>query len=360
MRPLIPLVVCFLAFLFSAHQPLRAERAVLVAGGKQPVAALPATESQLDGPFGVDFDTVGQAFLIEISGHRILKIDRVGILTKVGGTGDKGNVGDGGPAMRAQFNGMHSLVVAKSGDIYVADTWNNRVRMVAADSGNIQPVAGTGEKGFSGDGGAALQAKCGGIYCIALDAQQERLYLADLDNRRIRMVELKTGVIATVAGNGERGVPADGAVAAAAPLVDPRAVAADSRGNVYILERSGNALRVVDRAGKIRTVAGTGKPGFSGDGGDAKLAELRGPKHICVDRDDNVLIADAENNVIRKYVAADGRIVRVAGSGTAGSEGVGGPADQLQLKRPHGVGVDQSGTVYIVDSGNDRLLKLVK
>ena len=146
------------------------------------------------------------------------------------------------------------------------------IRKVDAQTGSITNFAGTGRKGFSGDGGPATQAEFGGVYCLALDEANQTLALADLDNRRIRQIDLKTGIVSTVAGNGKKGVPADGDDARRAPLVDPRAVALDGRGNVYILERSGHALRVVDRSGKIRTLAGTGQPGDSGDGGDARRA----------------------------------------------------------------------------------------
>src|SRR5947199_118890 len=136
-----------------------------------------------------------------------------------------------------------------------------------------------------GDGGPAREAKFGGVYCLAIDPRGDKMYVADLDNRRIRAIDLKTMIVSTVAGNGQKGLPADGAEAAKAPLLDPRAVAVDGKGNVYILERSGNALRVVDRQGRIRTVVGTGKPGATGDDGDARQATLNGPKHLCVDRD---------------------------------------------------------------------------
>src|SRR5262249_18741810 len=160
----------------------------------------------------------------------------------------------------------------------------NRVRRLDPKTGIVTPFAGTGEKGYGGDGGPAAKAQFGAIYCVAFDPKGERLYLADLDNRRIRAIDRKTGIVPTVAGNGEKGVPADGAEAVKAPLVDPRAVAVDGKGNIYILERSGHALRVVDASGKIRTVAGTGKAGSTGDGGDARKAMLNGPKHLCIDR----------------------------------------------------------------------------
>ena len=163
-----------------------------------------------------------------------------------------------------------------------------------------------------------------------------------------------------VAGNGQKGVPEDGALATAAPLVDPRAVIADAKGRVYILERGGHALRVVDADGKIKTVVGTGRQGNSGDGGDARQATLNGPKHLCFDRDGNVVIADTENHVIRKYLPRENRIVRVAGSGKKGRGGIGGPPLDAELNQPHGVFVRNDGTLYIADSSNDRVLRIEK
>ncbi len=246
----------------------RAEKLVLVAGGDMQQEGLPATQAKLNQPFGVDFNRSGEMFLVELGGGRVLKVDTAGRLTRLAGTGAKGDGGDGGPGPQAIFNAMHSLVVAPDGALLLADTLNNRVRRYDPATGRVTAFAGTGEKGDAGDGGPAAQARFGGIYCVALDPAAKRLYLTDLDNRRIRAVELTSGVVSTVAGNGEKGVPEDGAVAVKAPLVDPRAAIADRKGNVYILERSGHALRVVDPSGKIRTIVGTGKKGAEGDGGD--------------------------------------------------------------------------------------------
>jgi DNA-binding beta-propeller fold protein YncE len=292
-------------------------------------------------------------------GNRLLRIDSAGRLTVLAGSGQKGDAGDGGPARQASFNGPHSLVATPEGDLYVTDTWNNRIRKIDDRTGVITTTAGTGRKGYSGDGGPATQAEFGGIYCVALSADGKRLYAADLDNRRVRVIDLTTGVVTTVAGNGRKGVPEDGTLAREAPLVDPRAVAVDDRGNVYVLERSGHALRVVGTDGRIRTVAGTGKAGFAGDGGPARAAQLNGPKHLCIDREGNVLIADTENHCVRKYLPRTGTIERVAGTGKKGAAGLGGPPEQAELSQPHGVTVRRDGTLYIADSSNNRVLKIV-
>jgi sugar lactone lactonase YvrE len=352
--------VCFLAagLILTGAESVRADKLVLVAGGGDGGDGAPAAQAKLNTPFGIAFDKAGNLFLVELNGQRVRKVDLKGILTTVAGDGQKGAGGDDGPAAKAQFNGMHSLVIAPGDDLLLADTWNNRVRKIDAKTGVVTNVVGTGDKGFSGEGGPARKAQFGGIYCVALDPKGERLYLADLDNRRVRMVRLSDGTVTTIAGNGEKGVPQDGADARQAPLVDPRAVAADGKGNVYILERSGHALRVVDAAGKIRTVVGTGKAGATGDGGPARQATLNGPKHLCIDLQGNVIIADTENHLIRKYLPAEGTIVRVAGSGTKGTAGLNGPPEKAELNQPHGVYVHPSGVLYIADSTNNRVLRI--
>jgi DNA-binding beta-propeller fold protein YncE len=311
----------------------------------------------LSQPFGVDFDDAGNTYIVEMAGNRVSVLDRDGTLRVLAGTGEKGLAGDGGPADKAQFNGPHHLLMGPDGHLYVADTWNNVVRRIDLVRGVVTRVAGTGAKGFAGDGGPADKAQFGGIYAIAF--HRGSLYACDLDNRRVRAVDLATGIVTTVAGNGSQGVPRDGEDARTQPLVDPRAIAVDPQGNLYICERNGHALRVVDPAGRIRTVAGTGEAGFSGDGGPARLARLRGPKHISVDRDGSVLIADTENHAIRRYLPQDGTIQRVAGTGEPGAAGLGGPALGCQLKRPHGALVHpRTGALFVSDSENNRVIRL--
>jgi DNA-binding beta-propeller fold protein YncE len=347
----------------------RADKLVLFAGGGAEDDNVPAAKAKLNQPFGIDFDKDGNAYIVEMVGGRVLKVNPQGQLTTVAGATKNGDAGDNGPAKQAVFNGPHTLAIPPgSNDVFVADTWNGRIRKIDAKTGAIATIAGTAyltDKKmykYEGDGGPALQAKFSGIYCIAFTPAGDKLYITDLENRRIRVLDMKTGRLDLVAGNGQKGVPVDGATAKESPLVDPRACTVDKKGNVYILERSGHALRVVDISGKIRTVVGaSGKAGLAGDGGDALQAMLNGPKHLCMDHDGNVIIADSGNHAIRKYIPTSGTIVRVAGSGRKGPSGNGGDPLTVTLTEPHGVNIHPtSGALYIVDSSNHRVFRMEK
>ena len=342
----------FLTASLLAALPLRAERIVLVAGGTKDAVGIPATEAELKEPFGVDFDRAGHLFIIEMaSGNRLLRVDAMGVLTHIAGTGKSGASGDGGPALAAEFNGPHNLAVLPDGNVLIGDTWNGRVRKVDVKSGTVTSLAGYSVP--------AEKSRGSGPYCITLDFTGTKLYLADLT--RIHELDLASGKSRVVAGNGKKGRPEDGAVATDAPLSDPRAVAVDRKGNLYILERGGNALRVVSTDGKIKTVVNaSGAKGGTGDGGPALAATMNGPKHLCIDLDDNVIIADAESNLIRKFTPKDGKLVRVAGTGKMGKGALGGSPLECDLARPHGVTVHRDGTLYITDSYNSRILRIEK
>jgi DNA-binding beta-propeller fold protein YncE len=337
---------CLLLITASAHS---ADKLVLVAGGEK---------AGFKEPFGLDFLPDGSIVIADYGHNRVARIDKDGNVTTLAGSGQKGHVD--GPGDKAQFNGPHNISAAKDGTVYVADTLNNLIRKIDPKTKLVSTIGGTGKPGFSGDGGPAVRAAFSQPYHVVLDSRQENLYVADLGNVRIRKIDLKAGTVATVAGNGKKGVPANGSINLEAPLVDPRACALDSKGRLYILERSGHALRVVEE-GKIHTVAGTGKVGAEGDGGPGLKASLNGPKFIWIDKNDDVLIADAENNLVRKYVIKDGVVVRIAGTAKKqGDKSLDKPPLETDLGRPHGVAEGADGTIWIVDSFNDRLLKIVK
>lgn len=346
MKPL-PLLALLLAVTLPA---LAAERIELVAGGTRDEPGLPATETRLREPFGAEFDRAGTLYVVEmVSGNRLLRRDAAGRFTVVAGQLTPGDAGDGGPALEARFHGPHNLAVLPDGRVLLADTWNGRVRRYDPARGTVDTLPGYGVP--------PDRARGNGPYCITLDFTGQRLLIADL--RQVLELDLATGRSRAVAGNGTKGVPADGALATEAPLTDPRAAAYDRQGNLYVLERNGHALRVVDRAGRIRTVVNAaGRKGAEGIDGDARAAALNGPKHLCIDRDDSVLIADAENHRIVRYAPATGRLERVAGTGRAGAAGVGGPPLACELNRPHGVTVHADGSLYLTDSYNHRILRV--
>jgi sugar lactone lactonase YvrE len=306
-----------------------------------------ADPGPLKRPFGVDFTPEGTMIIVELEGGRVHAMDPDGSFRTIAGDGSTGYEGDGGPSRTATFDGMHNVAVTPDGAILIADSWNHCVRRIDPADGTITTIAGTGAPGDSGDGGPATEATFNFIMCITLDATGNRLDLADLNNRRVRSVDLASGIVSAEAGNGQRGVPPDGAKATESPLVDPRAVASDSKGRLYILERSGHALRVVDPDGTIRTVAGTGVAGFRD--GPAQNAQLNGPKHLAIGPDDSVYIADDENAAIRRYDPETETITTVLGRGQ------GSPT--ILLLHPHGVCVE-GDQLYVVDTGHDRIFRM--
>ena len=344
------------ALLVAAIHPAAGGTLHLFAGGGTRVTG-PATDCRLADPFATDFDAQGNTYICEMTNNRVLKVDSRGNLTVFAGTTKKGGAGDGGPATQAELNGPHHLIVAKNGDVFIADTWNWRIRRVDAASGVISTIAGTGQRGYSGDGGPAIEADFSGVYSLSFDASQENLYVADLENRRVRAVEIRTGKVRLIAGNGQKGLPVEGGDAIRSPLFDPRAVAVAKGGEVYILERGGHAMRVVDTKGKIRTVVGTGKAGGVTSVMEPLKVTLKGPKHLWVDRDDTVLIVDSENDVVRRYLPQEDKVVLVAGTGKRGSALNVDPL-KTELRHPHGVNVDAQGRIYISDSNNSRVLRI--
>ena len=273
----------------------------------------------------------------------------------VAGTGTRGFSGDGGPATAAQLGGPQGVAVDDAGNLYIADGWNRRIRKVNASTGSISTVAGTGTRGYGCDSGPATAAQLTALG-VTVDASGN-LYIADPGNQCIRKVGVD-GNISTVAGTGTRGFSGDGGdggPATAAQLGHPSDVALDAEGNLYI--NAHNRIRKVGVDGNISTIAGTGILGYSGDGGPATEAKLRTAGGVTLDTEGNLYIPDARNNCIRK-VGVDGNISTIAGTGTRGFNGDGGPATAAQLAYPYDVALDAEGNLYIADAGNDRIRKV--
>jgi sugar lactone lactonase YvrE len=314
----------------------------------------PAANAQLRGPRSVAFDGVGNLFVADTSNVRIRKIDPTGNITTVAGNGTAGFTGDSGPATSAQIGVPEGIAVDASGNLYIAEPNNGRVRKVTAD-GIIHTIAGNGTSGFSGDGGPALSAQFSLPYGIAIDASGNIL-ISDLNNGRIRKVD-PSGTITTVAGSATRGFAGDGGPATSAQIVSPFRVAVDEAGNLLIADGSNHRVRKVTTDGIIRTAAGNGVAGFSGDGGAATNSQLNLPYGVALDAGGNLLIAELNNNRVRT-VSASGVINTLAGTGTAGNAGDGGPAARAQLRNPSDVLIDGSGNIFIADSNNNKVRKI--
>jgi DNA-binding beta-propeller fold protein YncE len=319
----------------------------------------PAAQALLNQPFDVVRDPEGNLYFSDTGNHRVRKVDaRTGIITTIAGSGRNGFSGDGGPATEAQLDEPYGLALDAGGNLYVADRLNARVRRIDRDTGRITTVAGNGRKRFSGDGGPATEAGLVEPNGLALDGRG-RLFVADVADHRVRVVYLATNRIATYAGNGQGRHAGDGGHAEAASLFGPRAVEIQPDGTLYILERQGNRLRAVSPRDRIiTTLAGTGQKGHSGDGGPAAQATFDGPKEMALDGRGNIFIVDTENHAIRHIDTRTQTIRTVAGTGQPGPGGDGGPAHAAQLDRPHGVAVGPDGALFIGDTGNHRIRRV--
>jgi streptogramin lyase len=313
-------------------------------------------------PFGVEIGPDGALYICEVQNHRVLRLDlKSRELTTVAGNGTKGYSGDDGPATKAQLNEPYEVRFDRGGNMLFVEMKNYVVRKVDRQTGKISTVAGTGEMGFGGDGGPAAKAQLNIPHSIALD-KDDNIYIADIGNHRIRRVDAKTGIISTIAGNGEKKPPVHGRSAAGKPMIGPRALFIDG-GTLWIALREGHSVWRVDlTSGLVSHVAGTGQKGFSGDGGPAKAATFNGPKGIAVGPDKGIYVVDTENQVIRRIDSTTGVITTVAGRGPShlGGEGDGGPATAATMDRPHGICIGPNGAIYIGDTNNHRVRRVNK
>jgi DNA-binding beta-propeller fold protein YncE len=319
-----------------------------------------ALKTNVGDPFGVEIGPDGALYICEVRNHRVRRLDlKTGELMTVAGNGTKGYTGDGGPAREAKLNEPYEVRFDSIGNMVFVEMQNHLVRRVDAKTGTISTIAGTGKMGFGGDGGPGTKAQLSSPHSIALDPG-DNVYIADIANHRIRKVDAKTGVITTVAGNGEKQPPVAGQSAAGKPMIGPRALFVEGK-TLWIALREGHSVWRMNLAdGMLAHVAGTGRRGYSGDGAPAKAATFDGPKGIAVGPDGNVYVVDTENHAIRKIDLASGKISTIVGVSPkmAGGAGDGGPATKATLDRPHGICVGPDGAIYIGDTNNHRVRKV--
>ncbi|HYV36642.1 MAG TPA: NHL repeat-containing protein, partial [Gemmataceae bacterium] len=315
-----------------------------------------ATATTMSYPVGVATDANGNLFLVDRDANRVRKVSvATGVISAVAGNGTSGFAGDGGSATAAALNNPYGVAVDSSGNVFIADAANARVRKVDHSTGEITTIAGNGTAGFGGDNGPATGASLNYPVAIALDATGH-LYISDYSNHRIRRVDLSTGIIATVAGNGTGSFSGDGGQATAASLSTPTGITVDLRGNLYFADYLNFRIRQVNLStGVISTVAGNGIQGNSGDAGPATLASLSYSWDVAVDGSGHLLIADYGNRRIREVDLSTGIITTAAGSGTSGFSGDDGAASAAQISDAFGVAVDSQANLFVADSSNKRI-----
>ena len=306
-------------------------------------------------PFGFAVGPDGALYFCEMDGQRVRRLDlATKRVTTIAGSGERGYSGDGGPALAAALNMPHELQFDAAGDLYIADRDSHTIRRIDMKTGTISTVAGTGAAGFSGDGGPARTAQLRGPHCLIADGPDSFL-ICDVGNHRIRRLYLRSGLLDTYAGTGEAKPTPEGAPVAGTPLNGPRALARAPNGDLYLALREGNAVyRIDSRSQMLHRVAGTGAKGYAGDGGPALEATLAGPKGLAYTRDAALYIADTENHVIRRVDLTSGMITTVLGTGQPG-DGPEPDPRRCRLSRPHGLLVTADDGLLVADSEAHRI-----
>jgi streptogramin lyase len=319
-----------------------------------------ATKMNVGQPFGVEIGPDDALYITEVENHRVRRLDlKSQQLTTVAGSGKKGYSGDGGLAVKAELNEPYEVRFDKAGNMFFVEMKNHLIRRVDRQTGKISTIAGTGKAGYAGDGGPATKAEFSSPHSIAFD-EAGNLYVADIGNHRIREIDMKTGTIDTIVGTGEKKNPTSGSFALSQPIHGPRALAIAGN-TMWVVLREGNSVWKLDLgSGIITHVAGTGKKGHTGDGGDPLQATFNGPKGCALDAKGRLAIVDTENQAIRLYDPSTNVLSTIAGVGPAGNGYAGddGPALQAHFARPHGNCTAPNGDIYIGDTNNHRVRRL--
>lgn len=347
------LFVVWLAFGQLIQFSANAQTVNTIAGGGSSTGVM-ATAYGISFPISVAFDAGGNYYVNSNGAGSVLKVSTSGIVTTVGGGNGTTPIVDGASATSGTFINLSGLVLDAAGNIYITELSSSRVRKIST-LGIVTTIAGNGTQGFSGDGGAATAAELKFPLGLAIDGTGN-IYIADLLNNRVRKVT-PGGIITTVAGNGTAGFSGDGGAATSATLNQPIGVAVDASGNLYIADEQNSRIRKVTPGGIISTVAGNGTPGFSGDGGPATSAMIGSPSSVSVDPSGNLFITSNQDNRIRK-VSSGGTITTLAGNGIAGFSGDGGAATSAQLNAPWSTALDAAGNVYVADESNFRIREI--
>ncbi len=305
-----------------------------------------ATEIKLGNPFGVQ-PSGGNLLITTVSDHCVWELNRSsGELRRIAGNGRRGYSGDGGLATDASFDWPHEVRIDDHGNLFIADTRNHVIRRVDAVSGIVSTIGGTGQAGYHGDGGQAVEARFNQPHSVVLD-RAGGILVADTLNHRVRRIDLATGIVTSIAGTGEKKLPSDGSRAETSPVFGPRSLAVDSE-SIWIALREGNSIWRLDRAsGTVHHIAGTGAKGYSRDGDSALASTFNGPKGLAIDSRGNLVVSDTENHAIRYVNLQTDQVTTLMGGRDAGDP----------LLRPHGVAVDEKGRVIVGDSEKHRVLE---